>query len=228
MLCVVAATVGAIQFLWQMREKIAGWAGLLGVVFFVGEALIGGSQFENYSHARQFISETYASGTPWSDVLRFGGVLPAGVLFTVFAFLSASVFPLPRAGSISFIGFGVFYGLGTVATAFFPCDFGCDPGQADPTLAHILHFASGTLTYVFTPFCLLMIGSAAKSWPNTAALWKTVLVCGVIMLIGVAVLFLMPVDGLLGLNQRIIEGAALLIIVRCSFHLLRMRTSSNN
>ena len=209
-----------------MREKIAGWAGLLGVVFFVGEALIGGSQFENYSHARQFISETYASGTPWSDVLRFGGVLPAGVLFAVFAFLSASVFPLPRAGSVGFIGFGVFYGLGTVATAFFPCDFGCDPGQADPTLAHILHFASGTLTYIFTPFCLLMIGIAAKKWPNTA-LSKILLVCGAIMAAGVTVLFLFPVDDLLGLNQRIVEGAALLSIVGCSLNLLRRPKSRN-
>ncbi|MBK7555196.1 MAG: DUF998 domain-containing protein [Flavobacteriales bacterium] len=208
-----------------MRYKIAGWAGLLGVLFFVGEAIVGGLQIENYSHARQFISETYASGTPWSDMLRFGGVLPAGVLFTVFAFLSASKLSVPRRGMIGFIAFGVFYGLGTMAAAFFPCDHGCDPGQADPTISHILHFASGTLTYLFTPFCLVLIGVAAEKWPNASALPKTLLVCGAIMFAGVLVLFLFPVDGLLGLNQRIIEGAALVSIVRCSQYLLSRKAS---
>jgi len=158
-----------------MRYKIAGWAGILGVVVFVGEAIIGGLQFERYSHVRQFISETYASGTPWSDALRFGGMLPAGVLFAVFAFTSASKLRVPRRGMIGFIAFGVFYGLGTVATAFFPCDFGCDPGQADPTISHIIHFASGMLTYLFTPFCLLLIGLAAKRWPQAAVLSGTFL-----------------------------------------------------
>ena len=203
-----------------MRNKIAGWAGLLGVLFFVGEAVIGGWQFESYSHMGQFISETYAFGTPWSDVLRFGGVLPAGVLFTLFAFTSASIRPVPSSGMLGFIAFGVFYGLGTVATAFFPCDFGCDPDRTDPTLSHLLHFASGTLTYLFTPFCLLLIGVSARKWSNAAALSKTLLVFGAIMLAGVAVLFLFPVDGLLGLDQRIIEGAALVSIVRSSLYLL--------
>jgi hypothetical protein len=208
-----------------MRYKIAGWAGILGVVVFVGEAIIGGLQFERYSHVRQFISETYASGTPWSDALRFGGMLPAGVLFAVFAFTSASKLRVPRRGMIGFIAFGVFYGLGTVATAFFPCDFGCDPGQADPTISHIIHFASGMLTYLFTPFCLLLIGLAAKRWPQAAVLSGTFLACGAIMLAGVASLFLFPVDGLLGLNQRIIEGAALVSIVRCSLYLLSRKAS---
>lgn len=208
-----------------MREKVAGWSGLLGVLFFVSEAVIGGAQFDDYSHVRQFISETYASGTIWSDALRFGGVLPAGVLFTVFAFVSASVLGVPRRGMIGFIGFGVFYGLGTVATAFFPCDFGCDPDQVDPTLSHFLHFASGMLTYLFTPFCLLLIGAAAKNWPNAAALSKTVLLCGAIMFAGVWVLFLFPLDAFLGLNQRIVEGAALVGIVACSRYLVSRSAS---
>ncbi len=208
-----------------MREKLAGWSGLLGVVFFVGEAVIGGLQLDEYSHIRQFISETYASGTPWSDVLRFGAVLPAGILFMVFAFMSASVLRVPRRGAIGFVAFGVFYGLGTVATAFFPCDFGCDPSQDAPTLSHMLHFASGTLTYLFTPFCLLLIAIAANNWSHAATLSKSILLCGVIMLGGVAVLFVVPVDGLVGLNQRIIEGAALVSIVRCSLYLLSRKAS---
>jgi len=203
-----------------MRGKLAGWCGILGVLFFVGEAVLGGLQFEEYSHLRQFISETYASGTPWSDPLRLGGVLTAGVLFTVFAFTSASVLRVPRRGVIGLIGFGVFYGLGTVATAFFPCDFGCDPDQADPSLAHVLHFAAGTFTYLFTPVCVLLLGMAAKSWPGRGAPGNMILACGVIMLMAVAILFLFPVDGLLGLNQRIVEGAALASVVLCARYLM--------
>ena len=210
-----------------MRERIAGWAGLVGVLFFVAEVVIGGAQFEHYSHIRQFISETYASGTPWSDVLRFGAVLPAGVLMAVFAFAAAAALPIPRSGMIGFIAFGVFYGSGTVATAFFPCDFGCDPEQADPTLSHFLHFTAGTLTYLFTPLSLLLIASAANSWPNAKALQKTFLACGVIMLAGVLVLFFFPMKSILGLNQRIIEGAALLAMLHCSLYLLMPRASVN-
>ncbi len=209
-----------------MRYKIAGWAGLLGVLFFVGEAVVGGYQFAGYSHIRQFISETYASGTPWSDVLRFGAVLPAGLLFTVFAFMAASIFPTPRLGLIGFMALGSFYGLSTVAVAFFPCDFGCDPAMADPTLAHSIHFASGTLTYLCTPFCLLLIGFAAKRWAHAAVLSRTFIVCGMVMFTGVASLFFFPVNGLLGLTQRIIEGTVLVSILRCSLFLLSRKVST--
>ena len=58
--------------LYRMREKLAAWSGLLCVLFFVGEAVIGGLQLDGYSHARDFISETYASGTPLSDAKKYG------------------------------------------------------------------------------------------------------------------------------------------------------------
>lgn len=202
-------------------RKAAAWSGLLGALVFAGAAIVGGALFEGYSHIRQFISETYATGTPWSDALRFGGMVPAGLFIAVFAFLAARVLPAPRSGRIGFILLGVAYGLGTVAVGFFPCDFGCDPGQSDPSIAHVLHFAAGTFTFLLTPFALLLIAFAARQWPNAGALSSGLLLLGTIMLLGAAALFLVPVDGLQGLNQRIIEGSALLGIVLCARYLLK-------
>ena len=88
-------------------------------------------------------------------MLRFGGVLPGGVFFTVFGSTLAGAWRLPPAGRIRSAAIGLFYALGTVAVAFLPCDLGCDPAQVDPSPSHVLHFAAGTLTYLLTPLALL-------------------------------------------------------------------------
>ncbi|MBK8949590.1 MAG: DUF998 domain-containing protein [Flavobacteriales bacterium] len=147
-----------------------------------------------YSHLRHFISETYASGTPWSDVLRFGGVLPGGVFFTVFGSTLAGAWRLPPAGRIRSAAIGLFYALGTVAVAFLPCDLGCDPAQVDPSPSHVLHFAAGTLTYLLTPLALLLIGMATRERPDLATLSRTALICGCVALMGVAILFFAPLE----------------------------------
>ena len=203
-----------------MWKRLAGWSGLLGVIFFVGEAVIGGWLLPDHSHLRRWISETYATGSPWSDVLRFGGVLPAGVLFMVFGCVLARAWRLPPAGVIGAVAFAFFYGLGTVVVALFPCDLGCDPAQIDPSLSHVLHFAAGAATYMFTPPALLLIGLASRQRSELAAFSTTALVAGSIMLAGVLMLFLAPVNGIQGLVQRVVEGAVMVILLHAVHQLL--------
>ena len=61
------------------------WAGISGVGLFVVTCVLGGWQFEEYSHISQYISETYAMGTPHGKLLRFLGFIPSGLLLATFA-----------------------------------------------------------------------------------------------------------------------------------------------
>jgi len=88
-------------------------------------AILGGFQFEEYNHISQFISETYASGTPYGSQLRFFGYLPSGIMLFLFAISVPKFLPKSKLIKIAFWLFAVFYGLGTVMVSVFPCDEGC-------------------------------------------------------------------------------------------------------
>lgn len=195
---------------------------LLGVLLFVVAVIIGGASIPGYSHAAHLISESYAMGTPRGPFLRFALYLPSGSLIALFSFAASSVLRMNGAGRLGFLGVGVFYGLGTVVTAFFPCDAGCGSEFVDPSVPQLIHSLTGFLTYLFTPVSLLMIGIALWREPHLMRLGTLALACGALAL-GAFILF-MGASGsaYAGLIQRMIEGAVLVWItaagpmVRCS------------
>ena len=63
-----------------MNKTITFWLGILGALFFITPSVLGGLQFENYSHISQFISESYAFGTPYGVYMRFFGFIPSSVV----------------------------------------------------------------------------------------------------------------------------------------------------
>lgn len=184
---------------------------MIGAVLFVGSVLVGGAQFEAYSHAAQFISETYATGTSWGPALRNFGFVPAGLLLALFGVVSSLANKGNRQLAIGLAGYALFYGIGTVVVSLAPCDFGCDPDQASPSLAHTIHFAMGGLTYLLTPPSLLLIALGLRKDPQLARYFPLVLSAAVIMTICSLLIFTGKPHGLQGLVQRIGEGAALLV-----------------
>lgn len=210
-----------------MVERSAAWAGAAGAALFIGSALVGGAQFDAYSHTAQFISETYATGTAWGPALRNFGFVPAGLLLAFFG-LAGSVF---HGGNgtlcLGLAGYALFYGIGTVVVSLAPCDFGCDPDQASPTLAHSIHFAVGGLTYLLTPACLLLIALGLRREPDLARFFPLVLSASVIMALGSLLLFSGNPRGLLGLVQRIGEGAALAVPIVFSLAWLTSKRENN-
>lgn len=212
-------------FLWPVRKKLIFWTGLLGAVLFMATAIIGGLQFQAYSHINQFISETYASGTPWGNALRYGGFIPAGALLLLFGLTAALEFRKYGVLSSVFAGFGIFYGLGTIMVSIWPCDLGCDPQQLDPSIAHLIHFAVGSLTYIGTPVCMFMIAHQARLHPSSLLPAAPLLIAAIVMSIAVFVLFFFPPPQMLGLCQRIIEGSALLFVVVVAFQYQRRKAN---
>lgn len=209
-----------------MMNQLAARAGIAGVLFFITSTFIGGLQFDAYSHITQFISETYATGTPWGMHLRWFGFVPAGLLLAFFGFAMARKHWANRPIRLGLISLAVCYGLGTVVVSFAPCDFGCDPEQASPSMAHTIHFLVGGLTYLLTPPSILLVAFGSSREDHLRKLWPFLAAMGTLMLIGAVLLFTGKPEGALGLVQRITEGAALTTILAVAARINQSRVSS--
>jgi len=199
-----------------MNKAIVFWFGILGALLFVTASILGGWQIEGYSFIRQYISESYASGLPNTQYLR-NMFIGSGVLLTLFGFMATVVLPSSKGVKIGFVLFGLFYGLGTVTTGFFPCDIGCPSDIENASIAQLIHNAAGFLTYAIIPFCLLGIGIASRKWGASLPISMYSLVCGVIALVFVVLLFGNPTGSLIGLFQRIIEASILFWVIRTAW-----------
>lgn len=204
-----------------MKQRIF-YSGILGVSLFVVAVVLGGLQFEQYSHVQQFISESYATGTPFGPQLRYGLYIPSGILIALFAFLSPSI--LPKSGVIkwSFYGIGIFYGLATIVVSLFPCDLGCNREFINPSISQVIHNAMGALTYLIVPVCIVAIGIKAAKWTNGTKLYKVSLFCGMTAFCLMLVLAQNPLGAHVGLQQRIIEGSILFWIMYTAFSIKKL------
>ena len=141
-----------------MNSKTVSRIGILGVLLFAASSILGGYSIEGYDSLRQLISETYAIGTTYGIYLRMFGIIPSGVLFTLFLFYAKKHFPKHQFITIGFYGLVFFYGLSTIIVGIFPCDYGCNPGFTTPSTAQIIHNLFGFLTYLTVPCCILLLG----------------------------------------------------------------------
>ena len=199
-----------------MKRQVAFWSGTLGAFLFAITSIIAGLQIEGYNFISQFISESYATGIPNSNYLRYLFVI-SGICLSLFGFSALWIFKGYKAIQIGFFLFAVFYGLGTMTTGFFPCDYGC-PSNAEVSVSQFIHNAAGLLTYAIVPFCLIGVGLASKKLPNAYKLSKVSLICGALSLAFVLLLFGNPQGPFIGLFQRIIEGGILFWVVSTAFN----------
>jgi len=197
-----------------MNRIVVFWLGILGGLFFVVPAILGGFLLEGYSHLHQFISESYATGTTYGNQLRFFGYLPSGIMIALFAFFAPKFLPRSKGVKISFWLFAIFYGLGTVAVGLFPCDEGCNREFIDPSISQIIHNLVGGLTYFIVPFLVIAIGIMAKSWTISRTYSTITLICGIIALLFAWLMMANPNGSYIGLYQRLVEGSLLFWIVK--------------
>lgn len=202
-----------------MNRKTLAWIGILGVSLFSVASIIGGFQFENYNSLSQFISETYAEGTPYGRYLRYFGFIPSGLLLTVFGFLVPGRFPKSYLIKIGFWGIGLFYGVATMIAGIFPCDKGCNKELLDPSISQIIHNLAGLLTYSFVPLSIMTIGIGLWKTKGHLRLSKIAFLCGLNCLVFVWILFANPLSNYAGLYQRIIEGTFIIWTLACALHI---------
>jgi hypothetical protein len=204
-----------------MSNKLVFWTGILGVTFFGVSSFLGGFQFDNYNPISQYISETMAVDTPYGKVLRFFGYIPSGILLTIFGFNAYKKFPKSNLTKIGFWGLEVFYGIATIIVGLFPCDKGCNKELIDPSISQIIHNLTGTLTYLFVPISILIIGIGLRQSEKYDRLSKIAFFCGLICLVFIGLLFSDPLTNYAGLFQRIVEGTFIIWIIACSIFIKR-------
>ena len=196
-----------------LTNKIAFISGILGPLLVFLITILGGANFPNYSHARQFISELGAFGAPNARIINLGGFLPAGLLISAFAFLAWRSLPRTRGTTLGMFGLALF-ALGYIAAAFFPCEPGCRP--AEPSLSQALHNLLGLAGYFTAPLSLFALGSEARKWPQGIPLSTLGFICSGLSLLGL--LGMLSEFTYVGLAQRILEASVLTWIVTCAFY----------
>jgi len=197
-------------------KRIIFLTGVAGALIFAITSVIGGLQIEGYNPISQYISESYATGIPNSVYLQYA-FMASGILLTLFGLLAPAAFPKSKGIKTGFIIFGIFYGLGTVLTGFFPCDLGCPSEGANLTISQFIHNIAGFFTYVVVPFCLIGLGIAFRKFAETKALARFSLLSGVVSLAFVIFLFSNPKGQFIGVFQRIVEVSILSWIIYCCF-----------
>lgn len=201
-----------------MTRKVTYWSGVIGVLLFVIAVVLGGLQFESYSHISQFISESYAFGTPYGEQLRYFAYIPCGICFFLFGLFASRFLPNIPSTKLQFNLFAIFYGIGTIVVSVFPCDEGCNLDWSNVSLSQMIHNIAGALVYLIVPITIVWIGLKSKAWQNMKQFSKSTLLLGTVAFLFSLLLFALPESDFIGLIQRIIEGAILLwILFSCNY-----------
>lgn len=196
--------------------------GVAGALLFISASILGGLQIEGYSFISQFISESYASGISNTNYLRYM-YMASGLLLALFGFMAPFVLPQAKNLKMGFFLFAIFYGLGTISTGFFPCDFGCPSDPENSSISQIIHNASGLLVYAVVPFCLMGIGLVSKKWKYDSKYSKVSLICGATACAFVVFLFGDAEGPFIGLFQRLVEGSILFWVFYTAFYIRRTK-----
>ncbi|TVZ59964.1 uncharacterized protein DUF998 [Flavobacteriaceae bacterium MAR_2010_105] len=199
-----------------MENKIF-WLGIIGSLLFVLTAIIGAYLAPNYSHVEHLISESYAIDMAHGFNLRVFGYIPSSICLTLFGFLALKILPKSNLINLGFIGFAVFYGIGTFIVSVFPCDAGCDKELISPSLSQIIHNISGGLTYLLVPICLILIGIAMRKFPNQKTFSGLSILLGSIAMLFSYIFIEHYETNQVGLYQRVIEACVLIWVIKTSF-----------
>ena len=205
-----------------MSKTVTFWFGIISALLFIVASVLGGLQLENYSHLHQFISESYAIGTPYGIFIRLFGYIPCGILITLFALSAIRILQKSTISKVGLTLFGVFYGIGNIIVGIFPCDSGCNRELIDPTVSQIIHNISGALTYLIVPVSLILIGFGIKKWQYIKIIS---IICGSVAIVFGFVLSENPNGNYIGLFQRLIEGSILFWLISFAFYLKNYNNS---
>ncbi len=199
-----------------MSFKNNYYIGIFGVLLFISTTIIATFLNENYSSISQLISELTATGAPNGKLLRWFGIVPSGILISLFSFLAISKFPSSKLIKTGFIGFGIFYGIATISVGIFPCDEGCSTDLSNANVSQIIHTLSGLLTYLFVPLSLFLIGFGLLKFKEYKKLSFFTLSSAALSLFFVLIFFNTMDTNYTGIIQRITETIFLFWVVICS------------
>ena len=202
-------------------KSAAFWSGLAGTALYVMACVLSGLQVPHYSHVSQYLSEAVALGAPYGALIRYGMLIPSGVLFSVFYVSAARAVPRSVVGALGFYGLAIFHGGAYVLSSIFPCIEGCNIGRGTHDPRQDIHNTIALFSYLLIPFCLLAVGFAARRWRNGFVVSLGATLAGIVCFVFDVTLWLTPFSPYAGLFQRIMEASLLSWIVTFCTHLHR-------
>ena len=142
-------------------------AGIAAPVSWVAAFVYAGSLRPDYSHARQYISELAARGTPTQHLMQVAGFFLPGLMSVAFGLLVglAARTKLAGAGAALLI----VAGLARIAAGVFPLDPCCAPMAV--SLSQRLHNAAGGVFMLATATAVLIWCVVAERTFRTPAHW---------------------------------------------------------
>ena len=102
-------------------------------------------QRPGYDHLSQFLSELGERGSVTGPVMNYGGIVPTGVMLTLFGLglsLHCRKESLARIAGLLI----AIHGLCRIATGLFPCDLGCQPVAS--SASQQIHKLSATVGFI--------------------------------------------------------------------------------
>jgi Protein of unknown function (DUF998) len=203
-------------------KSAAFWSGLAGTALYVTACVLSGLRVPHYSHVSQYLSEAVALGAPYGQLIRYGLLIPSGVLFSLFSVFAARAVPGSVLASLGFYGLAIFHGGFHVLASIFPCIEGCNIGRSTHDPRQDIHNAIALFSYLLVPFCLMAIGFAARRWRNGFVVSLGAILAGIVCFAFGVILWLMRYSPYAGLFQRIVEASVLCWIVTFCTHLHRL------
>src|SRR5262245_19680229 len=203
-------------------KSAAFWSGLAATALYVTACILSGLQIPHYRHISQYLSEAVALGAPYGALIRYGLLVPSGVLFSLFSVFAARAVPASVLASLGFYGLAIFQGGAHALASIFPCIEGCNIGRGVRDPRQDIHNTIALFSYLLVPFCLMAIGFAARRWRNGLVVSLGAILAGAVSLAFGVILWRMRFSPYAGLFQRIMEASVLLWIVTFCTHLHRL------
>lgn len=122
------------------------------------------------------------SDTIW-DCIRFGLIMPMGVLYILFGWYCLNRGPNSEMLQLGWWIFIVFEGVFTVILSFIYCEQGCFEFNHVPSNSELLHNILNLFTSVMLPTAMLIIGVCTLQYDLIRVYAKTTILLGVILLI---------------------------------------------
>jgi Protein of unknown function (DUF998) len=203
-------------------KSAAFWSGLAGTALYVTACVLSGLQVPHYSHVSQYVSEAVALGAPYGALIRYGLLVPTGVLLSTFYVCAARAVPGSVLASLGFYGLAIFHGGAHALASIFPCIEGCNIGRGVRDPRQDIHNIIAFFSYLLVPFCLTAIGFAARRWRNGLLVSLVAILAGIVSFAFGVILWRARFSPHAGLFQRIMEASVLFWIVTLCTNLHRL------
>ena len=182
--------------------------GVIAPVIFTFTVLICAALRPGYNHIVEFISGLGATGTPYANLMNFGGFIPTGILNAILGLSLMLLLPknyVARFGSF----FIILFGLGMMSAGIFSADGpGGPPGGSFQDTMH----GYASFPAFFSPIIgMLLLGIAFRRFPSWKGLWIYSVASAVLAAVFVyAMINSIEAFRFTGLWQRLLLGTILL------------------